>query len=94
LLELPGQDLTSAGESRSSDIEHPIAMSSGRLGQWLDPEWLLFEAFLLGPALLCLHWGDGDRAVFYGRLALHLGCLKWLGWAILTRALDPQPLRF
>ncbi len=72
----------------------PLLAHSGWLARWLDPEWLLFEAFLLVPALVCLLWGDADRAVFYARLALHVGCLKWLGWSVLTRVSDRQQFPF
>jgi hypothetical protein len=86
--------LASTGDPSSADIERPIVTSARGLVRWLDPEWLLFEGFLLVPALVCLLWGDADRAEFYARLALHAGCLKWLGWSLVTRVSDPQPLRF
>jgi hypothetical protein len=55
------------------------------LARWVDPEWPLLESFLLVPSLLLLVSGDSVRAIFFTSLALHLGFLKWLGWAILTR---------
>ena len=91
---LRDSSLTFAAKSTSVESKHSLETNSRGLASWLDPEWLLFEAFLLGPALLCLLGGDADRAGFYGRLALHVGCLKWLGWIVLTRPSDPQPLRF
>lgn len=51
----------------------------------VDPEWLLFIACLLVPALVCALGGDSDRSIFFARLALYIGFLKWLGWLILTR---------
>jgi hypothetical protein len=57
----------------------------GRLQTWIDPEWFLFVGTLLLPSLFCLMLADRGRAVFFARLALHLGTLKWLGWTVLTR---------
>ena len=91
---LKANELSVAGQSPFAEVKQPIVTHSGWLARCLDPEWLLFEAFLLVPALVCLLWGDADRAVFYARLALHVGCLKWLGWSVLTRVSDRQPLPF
>jgi hypothetical protein len=58
----------------------------GHLRKWIDPEWLLFEGALLLPSALCLILADRGRAVFFAKLALELGTLKWLGWTVLTRS--------
>ncbi len=50
-----------------------------------DPEWLLFMAFALSPALFCLLQGELRKAQFFAATALYLGVLKWLGWLLFTR---------
>lgn len=94
MSQLQAYELPLTGESTSAESERRIVPPLGGLVSWLDSEWLLFEAFLLIPALLCLLAGDAERAQFYGRLALHAGCLKWLGWGVLTRGSGLRPLRF
>jgi hypothetical protein len=61
--------------------------------RFVDPEWLLFLICLLVPALVCAVRGDSARSVFFARLALYIGFLKWLGWAVLTRP-SPRPRSF
>ena len=68
--------------------EAAASIRPGILVRLVDPEWLVFEAFLFAPALVYALWGDAARATFFASLALHLGVLKWLGWAVLTR---PSP---
>src|SRR5262245_4498672 len=89
MVEPPLHDLKS-GHVRAVEHAQKFSASTAPLGRWLDPEWLPFEAFLLLPALACALWGDVDRAVFYSRLALEVGCLKWMGWAVLTRVSEHQ----
>jgi hypothetical protein len=55
------------------------------LDEWSDPEWLLFLAALLLPAAVLGAAGQAQRASFFAGLAVYLGVLKWLGWAVLTR---------
>ena len=75
-------DVTSGG---SATLVPPQLHQGRRLWTWADPEWVLFEAVLLLPSLLCLLLRDFERAVIVAKLALYLGTVKWLGWAILTR---------
>src|SRR4051812_49905134 len=83
--------MSQGNTQESSRIASVLSMPPGsllhqaRLRTWIDPEWLFFEGVLLLPSVLCLMVADRERAVFFAKLALHLGCLKWLGWLLVTR---------
>src|SRR6266511_6099060 len=55
------------------------------LTRWADPEWPLFVAVLLLPALLVLVTGQFQKASFFAGAAVYAGVLKWLGWLVFTR---------
>jgi hypothetical protein len=65
----------------------------GWLASWCDPEWPLCVGFLLLPALVMLALGQLQRASFFAGMAVYLGVLKWVGWAVLTRKC-PRPNAF
>ena len=68
-----------------SDLNESAIRRPALITRLVDPEWVIFFGLLLGPSLFCVLVGDSDRAAFFARLALYLGFLKWLGWAVLTR---------
>ena len=81
----PADDRTDAPPDGSGTLVPPQLHQARLPWIWGDPEWLLFEAVLLLPSLVCLLLRDFERAVIFAKLALYLGTLKWVGWAILTR---------
>jgi hypothetical protein len=94
-------ELPQALPARRRPAHAPLAVSTvgsskthpDALRRLVDPEWVLFQIFLLVPSLACALWGDSARAGFLARLALYIGFLKWLGWVVLTRP-TPRPQSF
>ncbi len=57
----------------------------GWLAAFYDPEWVLFFAVLLLPALLFVLLRDPLKARFFAGAAIYIAVLKWIGWAVLGR---------